>query len=54
MKKFFEEIYEAIKKHVNFDVVRVVVVGRCPPPSPSFIGNYNESVYVYLSVYLCA
>jgi len=26
--KFFQEIYEAIKSHINFDIVKVVLVGR--------------------------
>jgi protein pelota len=29
MQKFFEEVFEAVKKHINFDIVRVVLVGRC-------------------------
>lgn len=28
MSKFFEDIYDAVKKHINFDIVRVVMVGR--------------------------
>ena len=32
MAKFFEDIYDAIKKHVNFDVIRCVLLG-----SPGFL-----------------
>jgi protein pelota len=30
--RFFEEVYEAIQRHVNFDVIKVVIVG-----SPGFV-----------------
>jgi hypothetical protein len=30
MEKFFEEIYVAIERHINFDVVKVLLVGRYP------------------------
>lgn len=34
VSKFFGDIYEAVKKHVNFDVIKVVLVG-----SPGFLND---------------
>ena len=28
MEKFFDDIYEAIRKHFNFDIIKVVLIGR--------------------------
>ena len=28
MEKFFEEIYDSIKRHINFEVVKVILIGR--------------------------
>lgn len=30
MTKFFEEIYNAMKMYINFDVVKAVLIGRYP------------------------
>jgi len=40
MKRFFEQIYQAILRHIDFDIVKCVIVG-----SPGFV---REQVYDYI------
>jgi hypothetical protein len=40
---FFEDIYDAIKKHINFEIVRVVMVGRSASLFPSLPLDHSQS-----------
>ena len=49
MKRFFEQIYQAILRHIDFDIVKCVILG-----SPGFVREllydfiFAEAVVVYL------
>lgn len=40
MKRFFEQIYQAILRHIDFDIVKCVIIG-----SPGFV---REQVYDFI------
>lgn len=50
--QFFEDIYQALKKHVNFDVVKVVLVGRWVEHTPpcTVILYYTIALLLYIDI----